>query len=288
MNPKEENEKLLQENASLVKTNADISQSINASKLSFEQAKEQELAGKSILVNIGREIEEAHTSAEVAKKEVKELNSEVEKLIEKKTKLELSIIEAEVESGEKYKAERIKHESEIEKLSSNIQVKRGELAEITTKLVTDKSKLDLINLDIKNAADDRDVANAQMSGLELSIKEKKRELIDLEEELEEITTSVKLAEQTLSDTKASTESYEDRKAELITEINTLNDEINIAKTTIADINAEITEFEAKKEEKETEYKASVSKIFDLLRREEAVSEREEYAKGRFKEAGLDY
>ena len=113
-------------------------------------------------------------------------------------------------------------------------------------------------------------------------------MIDLEEKVKEISDDAKLAEQTLSDTKASTEEYEDRIACLIAEIAALNDELNATKSTIATINIEITELEAKRSEKEAEYQGSVSKIFDLKRREEAVSEREEYAKAQFKEAGLQY
>jgi chromosome segregation ATPase len=288
MDPKLENEKLLQENAALVKTNAGISESINASKLALEQAKEQEAAGQIILENISKEIEERQAYALVVKKEVDDLNSDVEKLLDQKTKLELSISEARSDAGEKYKAERIKHESEIEKLAADIVLKRSEVSEITTKAITEKSKLDKINLDIKNAEDARDVVNAQLAGLELQIKDKKQDL-------DELTLSIDAAENELDtikkisgDTKISIEAYEDRKAALIAEIGILNDELNSAKTKITTINTEITELEVRREEKDAEYNASVSKIFELKRREEAVTEREDYAKAQFKEAGLSY
>ena len=140
MNPKEENEKLLQENAALIKTNADISASINASKLALETAKKQEAEGLSVLKELSDDILAASDSSDVAKHELKKLNSEVEKLLDQKTKLELSIATAQTEADEKFKTEQLKHKSEIEKLFADIQIKRGELAEITTKAITEKSK----------------------------------------------------------------------------------------------------------------------------------------------------
>jgi chromosome segregation ATPase len=288
MNPKEENEKLLQENAALVKTNAGISESINASKLALETAQKQEAEGRKILLELADDVMAMVDASKVAKSELDRINSEIKKGLDQKTKLDLSIETARTEAGDKYKAERLKHESEIEKLAADIVLKRSELAEITTKALTEKSKLDKINLDIKTAEDTRDVVNAQLAGLELQIKDKKIELAEIEADVNDAADELTAVKQKFNDTKASTEAYEDRKVALITEIAALGDEVNTAKATITTINTEIAELEVKKQEKDDEYNGSVSKIFDLMRREEAVTEREEYAKARFKDAGLTY
>lgn len=288
MSVKEENEKLVAENARLVKTNADISASINASKLALEEAQAQELAGKSILVNFAREIENAQNSLEVAKKVLSEANAGVERLESRKTELEQDIEKAQKDTTELYWEEKSKHEAELKNITAAIEVKRNELTELLSKIKAENINLTVIKGEISLLDVELSKTQAIYDDVVAKCKAKDEELNALNNEYSHTTSAITKAKQVLKDTEISTESYEDRKAGLITEIGTLNDEINTAKATITSINTEIVDLEAKKAEKDAEYNGSVSKIFDLLRREEAVAEREEYAKSRFKDAGLEY
>lgn len=281
MNLKEENERLVKENANIV-------EAINLSKLALEEAQKQELAGKSILSNLEGEIKKTQNSLESVKEELAGVNTELVHILKVKAETEAAISETKKEAQEDHQVAKAECEAELAKLHEDIKVKRHELTELLSKIKTESFNLTTIQGQISSLDVELSKAQSIYDDVVTKCKVKNEDLDALNNDYANTTSALVKAKQVLKDTEISTEAYDDRKAVLITELAELEEAITANKVEIAKLKTEITDLAAKKEVKEAEYNASVSKIFDLLRREEAVAEREEYARGRFKDAGLEY
>lgn len=295
MNIKEENEKLVKENEELtienkrlIQSNTDVVSSINASKLAAEEAARKELEGKQILTLLSKEVEDMVAYSQSARSEFSAINNDIDKARLEKSNVETETIALKKEALADFELTKSEYQSELEKMNANIQVKKNELTDLLSKIKEESFNLVSIKSNVSAASIELKEKQSKLEALTTQCIIKDGDLDILNAEYEQLKSNVKEANQVLKDTKISTESHEEQKSKLILEINTLNEEINTAKTTIVSTNAEITDLQIKKEEKEAEYTGSVSKIFDLLRREEALLEREEYAKSRFKDAGLEY
>jgi chromosome segregation ATPase len=288
MNPKEENEKLIAQNTQLKKENGEILVSINTSRLVLETAKKQETEGYAVLRELSEAVEEALTNAKLAKKEAENAIVELSKLEIEKQKLELDIETLKkdiVTASDKAK----KEASDLtESIQVSTVVKQTELSGLISKINTEKINLGSIKKDIETLQEDITNRTAFYDELSAKCVLKSEELEDIENKIAEATAKLEKSTQILNDTTASTQAYEDRKAGLIEDMSVLNEAIVEKQKEIIDISAEITEMHEKRDTAIAEFKASESRIFDLVRREEALTERELYAKERFKVAGLEY
>lgn len=281
MSIKEENEKLINENAQIVA-------SINASKLALEDAKKQEAVGKSLLIDISKEIEATQKLLDAAKKDVAEITNEIKKVAADKANLELAISDAKKKADEYQEADKANYETELKRITTAIEVKQNELTELLNKIKTESFNLTTIKDEASTLDNELSKAQTVYDDVVARCKAKNGELNKITDDIASANKELNEAKQVLKDTVISTEAFDDHKTRLRNEIAELNDKVEATKETLTDINAEIAGLEAKKEIKEAEYKASESKIFELVRREEALGEREAYAKERFKVAGLEY
>ena len=148
MNIHEENEKL-------IKTNANLVEAINVSKLALETSQKQEAEGQAILLGLANDVEAMVANTEVVKKELYKTNFELENILAGKTKVELAIETAQKAATASYLEEKEKYEAKFQALRSDIQVKQNELTELTSKtraeifnLNTVKGEISLLNVEL--------------------------------------------------------------------------------------------------------------------------------------------
>ena len=288
MTPKEENEKLIAENTRLKQENAGVISSINTSRLVLETAKKQEAEGRAILLELADDVEAINSTLTLVSKEAESTLSETVKLNVEKASLESQINTLKEEAKLVSALNKSNNDIEVDALKSTIQVKQNELTEVLSKIKTESFNLVSIKSEIATLKEDLSKSQSYYDELSSKCDAKDGELDNLNEDYIAVSSALILAKQALKDTEISAEAHIDKKAQLIIEIGDMQNEITANKNTIANLVNEITDIEAKKAEKEAEYKASESKIFELVRREEALGEREAYAKERFKVAGLEY
>jgi len=288
MSPKEENEKLIGENIRLKKENSDIITSINTSRSVLETAKKQEAEGLSVLKDLADKVVVASSEATVAGKEVDAVNKEVSKLLDQKQGLVAEIDALKKEALTAADTVKIGVEKEIQKLEQDAVVKQTELSEVLSKIKAEKINLDTLLASKSETQTVVGSLNLTKESLTEEIAKQTNKLSGLYSLIEETDARIDRLLQIEIDTKVSTEAYEDRKAGLIEEISTLQQTIIDTQAEVSDIKAEITALNTKRDEAEAEYKASERKIFDLARREELLTEREVYARQRFKDVGLEY
>jgi len=281
MNFQEENEKLIKANATLV-------ESINVSKLALEQSKKQESEGLAVLLKLADDIVEANSSTEVVKKELYKLQQELERSLAEKSKVELAIETAQKDAVEAALEEKTKHEAKLQALRSDIQIKQDELSECVSKtraeilaLNTVKGEISLLNVELLKAGSRLD----DITSVSLA---KESELAGVNISIDAAETKLANVLRTIKDTEISTEAYEDRKAVLIAEITVLEEDMDSKRLISNEIKSNIAKLEAERATKEAEYKTSEAKVFELIEREEALNEREAYARERFKVANLEY
>lgn len=288
MTSKDENEKLVAENNYLKQENGGLITSINDSRLILETTTKQEAEGRTILLELADEVEAINATLALVSKEAENTLSETIKLNTDKASLEETISLLKREAATIAAFSKAENEAELESCRKNTLVKQNELSELVSKINAVNFNLVKLDAEYKQIQELIEKASGTYSKIDADCVVKQIKLDDLNEGLDALTAEIESAQRTLRDTEISTEVYEDRKASIIEDISKLNQDVTDAQSTVAAINTEIIELNTKRDEAEAEYKASESKIFGLVRREEALGEREAYAKERFKVAGLEY
>lgn len=288
MTSKEENEKLIADNTRLKQENSEVITSINTSRLVLETAKKQEAEGRAILLELADEVEAINSTLTLVTKEAESTLSETVKLNAEKASLEATIDALTEEAKVVSALNKSNTDIEVDSLKSTIQVKQTELSELVSKINAVNFNLGALEKERAKITTAIGVASATYCKIDADCTVKQIKLDDLNEGIDTLAGELSSVQRNLNDTKISVEAYKDRKAGIIEDISKLNQDITNAQSKVEVINAEILELNTKRDEAEAEYKASESKIFGLVRREEALGEREAYAKERFKVAGLEY
>lgn len=284
----EENIRLKKENAELKRENAEVINSTNTSRIVLETVKKQEAEGLGVLKGLADEVEQSVKSARVVGEEAKKVATELVSL-----NVDRDLLIEEIETTKKAVSDAHKQvlagfASETESIKKTLEVKQNELTEVLSKIKTQSFNLIELQAQIKQVSEDINSTQTRYDILssEFEVKAGELELIESEVvtaggNLEAVNHAVKVAEEALSSSEA-------RQDSLLSTILELENTIEALKKEKDDINEEISDFRGVREEVEAQYKQSESKIFDLVRREEALAEREQYAKERFRVAGLEY
>lgn len=285
---KTENRNLLESNKSLSFANSQISDAINSGKLEIESLvnfkKEVEL-GIQILRTKNEEMNSLAISLD---SELVEKNAKLKELNENILKSESRAFEANKFAEQEIARFKEDHNKTMTSYLDEVESKKREIARLDSRTIELRSNIVGIELELETAKQKNIEGVAELEktihAKNLAIKALDKENQALEDKI--VKNSKIFAE--IGQLKSLSITLTNSKINLETEISTLEKEISILAPQKEEIQKAIEILKENKKLSEEEYELSKQKIFGIADRERQLSEKEEFVKAKFEQAGLIY
>lgn len=281
MNPEEQNKKLIEENNN-------ITASLNASKEILENQKKEEVKATENLNKINNQVADKTSQLDGIKSEIQKTEESIKILYNEKSDLinETDSIRNKAiisfgETVEKFHTEIKSLEVQIEAKKSELNTITGEVGKHTNNIKVMVSEKDNLTAEIFAKQNDFNVITNQFN-------ETTEKLDGAVGQLSIVNGNLEKAQAEIKDSEVILDSYQLKKEAILNEISHFQETVITLSNELVDLRKELSSLEEQRIAKDAEYQASAGKIFELVRREETVTERENYAIERFKVAGLEY
>lgn len=286
MNPSQEEYDALQTNTqNLRKVHDELIESITKltqqkSDLEYDMVR-LENGAKSLIATIDDHKERSAANEEKIDEQgqvILNTNKTIDQLERRKSDLEDELVVLEGNYASRTDEEKKKLEATIAPIRSQLEVLAEEKASLTDRIIKATETLTAVQKDNRELAEKKKTAEQELAGVLVKLTNAKTELDkvtgDITKEVDEFNKLV------------------DERDELKENIKKLNEDIRLKKEeasmVISDIEKQTKEAGDELTKVKAQYETEKRKLFTIADRERAVSQREEFIRAKYQEAGIDF